>query len=148
MIGVGEQVQPMLPSEDLKQVFSDASQLAEANGSDVGYPSYDPATGELVLSAATARGRELLQEANINLPHRIRDVAHGAAELREIQDDVTFLHSRGVVDSALIYETLPDYRDNRALIVVSAMSQALLDYLTAHYPPDALAIRVDPTGHG
>jgi hypothetical protein len=75
-------------------------------------------------------------------------VAHGAAELRRIQDDVTFLHSRGVPNSELIYETIPDQRDNRALIVISALSPPLLDYLASHYPADALAVMVDPTGAG
>jgi hypothetical protein len=148
IVGVSDQVQPALPTEKLKQAFSDATRLAEANGRDIGYPSYDPATGEVVLSAATAQGRALLQGAKVAVPNRIRDVTHGAAELRQIQDDVTMLNARGVVDAKLIYETLPDYRDNRAMIVLSAMSQPLLDYLSAHYPADALAIRVDPSGNG
>ena len=61
---------------------------------------------------------------------------------------MTFLHSRGVPDSELIYATIPDHRDNRALIVISAMSPSLLGYLAAHYPPDALAVQVDPAGAG
>jgi len=148
IVAVGEQVQPVLPSEELKQAFSNATQFAEANGTDVGYPTYDATTGELVLSAVTAQGRALLQSAPVAVPHRIRDVTHGAAELRRIQDDATFLNSRGVVDAGLIYETIPDYRDNRALLVLKAMSQPLVDYLISHYPPDALAIRVDPSGNG
>jgi hypothetical protein len=41
MVGVGEQVQPALPSEELKQAFSDAIEQAEANSLDLGFPSYD-----------------------------------------------------------------------------------------------------------
>ena len=78
-------------------------ELAEANGEDLGYPWVDPATDELVLSAVTPRGRELIEAAGISVPHRIRDVAHGAAELRRIQDDATFLNGQGVADAELIY---------------------------------------------
>jgi hypothetical protein len=148
LVGVGEQVQSRPGTEDLAVAVSRALELAEANGNDLGYPWLDPASGELVLSVVTPRGRELVEAAGITVPHRTRDVAHGAAELRRIQDDVTFLHSRGVPDSERIYATIPDHRDNRALIVISSMSPSLLAYLAAHYPADALAIQVDPTGAG
>ena len=148
VVNVGEQVQAKPPNEDFAVIFSRALELAEANGNDLGYPWIDPVTGELVLSVVTGRGSELVDAAGITVPHRTRAVTHGAAELRRIQDDVTFLHARGVPDSELIYATVPDWRDNRALIVISSMSQPLLDYLAAHYPADALAIRVDPAGGG
>ena len=148
LVGVGEQVQSGPPNEAIAQAFSDAMQFAEANGVDVGYPFIDPGSGELVVSAATQHGRELLQASKFTVPSRIRNVTHGAAELRRIQDDVTFLSSRGVPDANLIFMTVPDHRDNRALIVISAMSRPLLEYLAGHYPPDALAVRVDPTFGG
>lgn len=148
LVSAGEQLEGTPPGEDFAVALSDAMQLAEANGTDMGYPWIDPSSGELVLSAATPRGRDLIDAAGITVPHRTRDVSHGAAELRRIQDDVTFLHARGVSDSALIYATGPDERDNRALIVISAMSPSLLGYLAAHYPPDALALQVDPAGAG
>ena len=44
--------------------------------------------------------------------------------------------------------TIPDYRDNRALIVISEMSRPLLDYLAEHYPADAIAVQVDPSCRG
>jgi len=145
LVAIGEQVQSKPPNEALAQALSDALLQAEANGVDIGYPVIDPVSGELVVSAASQRGRELLQAASIPVPHRIRNVTHGAGELRRILDDVTFLGSRGVPDASLIFMTVPDQRDNRALIVISAMSRSLLDYLAAHYPPDALAVQVDPT---
>ena len=145
-VAPGEAVQARFSGEAMAQAHSDATVLAENNGLDLGYPWIDPATGELVLSAVTAQGRELIQRANITVPHRIREVAHGATELRRIQDDATFLRSRGVPGAELIFETLPDQRDNRALIVIRAMSQGLIDYLVAHYPPDAIAIEVNPNG--
>jgi hypothetical protein len=148
LANVGEQVQARPSNEVAAQALSDAMVLAEANGDDLGYPWLDPANGELVLSAVTAHGRELVGAAGITVPHRTRDVSHGAIELRRIQDDVTFLHSRGVPGSELIYATSPDQRDNRALIVISATSPSLLEYLAAHYPPDALAVEVDPAGAG
>jgi hypothetical protein len=148
VVNVGEQVQSRPPNESVGQVFSDAMVLAEANGDDLGYPWLDQASGELVLSVLTPRGRQLVEAAGITVPHRTRDVYHGAAELRRIQDDVTFLHSRGVPDSELIYETIPDHRDNRALVVLSAASPSLIAYLAAHYPADAIAVEVDPAGAG
>lgn len=148
LVRVGEQVQARPPNEEFAVAFSRAMELAEANGGDLGYPWIDPSSGELVLSAATPRGRDLINAAGITLPHRIRNVAHGSGVLRRIQDDVTFLHSRGVPNSELIYATLPDHRDNRTLIVISAMSPTLLEFLSTQYPADALALRVDPAGGG
>jgi hypothetical protein len=148
MVGVGEQVQAAPASEEVAVAFSRATEQAQASGADLGYPFIDPKSGELILSAVTAHGHELVEASGITVPHRIRDVSHGATELQRIQDDVTFLHSRGVPDSELIYQTVPDHRDNRTLIVISAMSASLLDYLAAHYPPEALAIKVDPAGVG
>jgi hypothetical protein len=148
LVGVGEQVQSRPPNEAIAQALSDALELAEANGVDLGYPFLDPVSGELVVSAATPRGRDLLQGASIPIPYRIRNVTHGAGELRRIQDDVTFLGSRGVPDARLIFMTVPDHRDNRALIGISAMSRPLLEYLAGHYPPDALAVQVDPAFGG
>ena len=146
LVAVDEEVQAGPAPRRLANAFSDAMLLAEANGEDLGYPWIDPVSGELVLSVVTARGRELVEQAGIAVAHRIRDVAHGATELRRIQDDVTFLGARGVVDAQLIFMTLPDHRDNRALIVISAMSTPLLEYLAEHYPVDAIAVQVDPDG--
>jgi hypothetical protein len=148
LVAVGEQTQAAPPTEELKVAFSEAFELAEANGADLGYPWFDASTGELVLSAVTPRGREIVEAAAITVPYRIRDVGHGATELRHIQDDVTFLRSRGQPDAQLIYATSPDHRDNRTLIVISAMSRPLLDALAQLYPPDTLAVRVNPAGTG
>ena len=144
LVEVGEEVQVGPVTRRLANAFSDAMLLAEANGEDLGYPWVDQATGELVVSVVTARGRELVEAAGITVPHRVREVAHGAAELQRIQDDVTLLGARGVTDADLISMALPDLRDNRALIVISAMSQPLLEYLAGTYPPDAIAVQVDP----
>ena len=142
----GENVQAAPPTEELKVLLSEAQVLAENHGDDLGYPWYDAATGTLVLSAVTLNGRTLIDGAGITAPYRIRTVAHGAAELRRIQDDATFLRAQGVPGAELIYSTVPDWRDNRAMIVISATSQPLLDALTARYPPDALAVQVKPIG--
>jgi hypothetical protein len=146
LVDVGEEVQSGPLTEEVAIAFSDAMVFAEANGNELGYPWIDPGSGELVLSAVTPRGRDLIEAAGITVPYRIRDVAHGAAELRRIQDDVTFLGSRGVPDADLIFMTIPDHRDNRALIVISAMSRPLLEYLAEQYPVDAIAVQVDPDG--
>jgi hypothetical protein len=144
LVEPGEKVQAGPPTEELKVVMSQAMVLAENNGNDLGYPWFDATTGELVLSVVTPHGRELIDGAGITAPHRIRVVAHGAGLLRQIQDDATFLRTQGVPGAELIYSTVPDWRDNRAMIVISAPSQPLLDALTARYPADALAVQVDP----
>jgi hypothetical protein len=146
MVGVGEQVQSGPPTEELKMLMFRAEQMAEVNGADLGYPWYDEATGEIVLSAVTQKGSDLIHAAGLAAPHRIRVVAHGMAELERIKDEVTTLRSLGVPGAELVYQTVPDWRDNRVMIVISAPSQPLLDALAARYPPDALAIQVDPAG--
>jgi len=148
LVNVGERVQARPQSEDMAGIFSQAIDLANTNGDDLGYPWIDPASGALVLSAVTQHGRQLIDAAGLTVPHSIRAAAHGASELGRIQDDLTMLRSRGVIGSELIYATVPDQRDNRVLILISAPSPALLDYLAGHYPPDALAVEVDPSGGG
>jgi hypothetical protein len=142
----GEQVQARPPTEEIALAFSKAMQLAEAFGEDLGYPWIDPVTSELVLSIVTQRGRDLVESAGITVPHRIRIVTHGATELLRIQDDATFLHGQGVPGSELLYQTLPDHRDNRALLVIKQRSDLFVEALSARYPVDALAIEVNPTG--
>ena len=146
LVQVGETVQAKPPSEAVAIALSVAMELADANGNDLGYPWIDPSSAELVLSAATQRGHELLLSAGIAVPHRIREVAHGVAELRRIQDEATFLSAQGVPDAKLLFQTIPDQRDNRALLVIQAMSRPLLDYLARHYPVDAIAVEVNPAG--
>jgi hypothetical protein len=147
LVGVGEQVQGGPATEAFKMAFSDALVLAEANGNDLGYPWID-SSGVFFVSAVTPHGRDLIQAARIAVPYRVRDVTHGAGELRHILDDATFLGSRGVPGAELIFRTVPDHRDNRALIVISSMSRPLLEYLGAHYPIDAIAVQVDPSAGG
>jgi hypothetical protein len=142
----GEKVQAGPPTEELKVVLSQLLVLAENNGDDLGYPWFDATTGEIVLSVMTPRGRQLIDAAGITARHRIRSVAHGAGLLQHIQDDATFLEAQGAPGAELIYQTVPDWRDNRAMIVISAPSQPLLDALTARYPADALAVQVNPAG--
>jgi hypothetical protein len=148
LVDAAEQVQAMPPTEVLRLAFSQATEFAEANGKDLGFPWFDPSRGELVLSIATSHGRDLLVAANIAVPHRIRDVAHGVAELERIQHEATLLHSQGVPGADLIYATLPDHRDNRILIVITSMNRALLDSLAERFPVDTIAVQVNPSGIG
>ena len=146
IVGPDYQLQSGSKDEAASMAFSQALQLAEqGNPSDLGYPWIDPATGGLVVSAATAHGRALLESTTFGVPIRIRDVAHSCAELRKIQDDATFLNGQGVSDAVLIYQTGPDFRDNRAWITIARLSRPLLDELARRFPPDALIVVVDPT---
>jgi hypothetical protein len=146
IVGPDYQKQSGSQDEAVAAAFGQALQLAEqGNPNDLGYPWIDPSTGELIISAATARGRTLLENASFGVPVRIRDVAHNCAELLKIQDEATRLYAQGVTDAALIYQTGPDYRDNRAWITIARLSRPLLDELARRFPPDALIVVVDPT---
>ena len=144
LVGLGEQVQARPGGGALTTAFNEALLFSQAHPVDVGYPWIDLSCGELVVSAATRQGRTLLEGARIAVPPRIRGVAHGSAELPRIQDEVTMLRSQGVIDAQLIYQTMPDQRDNRALITISSMSRPLLEALAGRFPVDALAVEVDP----
>ena len=144
LVAVGEQVQPGAPTEELAVVLSRAYELAEANGADLGYPWFDVTTGEVVLSAVNQQGRQLLEAAGVTVPYRIRAVPFGFAQLQRIQEDVTHLRSEGVPGAELIFGAGPDQRDNRTLIMVSAMSRTLLDALAARFPVGAIAVRAEP----
>ncbi|MGH2407889.1 MAG: hypothetical protein ACRDF7_07430 [Candidatus Limnocylindrales bacterium] len=144
-MAVGEEVQARPIGESMAQAFDQAWQFAQAHPNDIGYPWIDPATGVLVLSAATGQGRTVLVEAaTFSVPFRIRDVAHSYTELQQIQDDATRLLAAGVTDAQLIYMTLPDHRDDRTLITISRLSRPLLEELAKRFGSDAIAIRVAP----
>jgi hypothetical protein len=146
IVGRDYQMQSGSQDEAVAGAFDQALRLAEqGNPNDLGYPWIDPSTGGLVVSAATARGRTLLESTSFGVPTRIRDVAHSCAELQKIQDDATRLNAQGVTDAVLIYETGPDYRDNRTWITIARLSRPLLDELARRFPPDALIVLVDPT---
>jgi hypothetical protein len=146
-VAPGENVQVGPASENLLHAFDQAWTFAQSHADDLGYPWVDPNKGELVLSAVTARGRTLLESeaAGFSVPVRVREVTHSFAELQGIQDDVFRLRAEGVPDANLIYQTSPDHRDNRTLIVMSAESQPLLEALAQRYGADAIAVEVDPS---
>jgi len=146
IVGRDYQLQSGSTDEAVATAFGQALGLADdVNPNDLGYPWIDPSTGEVVVSAATAHGRALLESTSFGVPVRIRDVAHSVAELRKIQDDATRLYAQGVTDAVLIYETGPDFRDNRTWITIGRFSRPLLDELARRFPPDAVIVVVDPT---
>jgi hypothetical protein len=146
IVGRDYQLQSGSTDEAVKTAFGKAMQLAiDISPSDLGYPWIDPSTGGVVVSAATAHGRALLEGTSFGVPVRIRDVAHSVTELRKILDGATRLNAQGVTDAILIYETGPDYRDNRAWITIARFSRPLLDELARRFPPDALIVVIDPT---
>ena len=145
IVGPDYQLQSGPKDEAVAMAFDRALRLAtETNRDDLGYPWIDPSTGALVVSAATASGRALLESTAFGVPTRIRDVAHSTTELLKIQDDATRLNAQGVTDALLIYMTGPDYRDNRAWITIGRFSRPLLDELARRFPPDAVVVVVDP----
>lgn len=149
LVDVGEPVQggPVV-NEERAMAFSRLLDLAMAHRADLGYPFEDPGTHVLVISAATDAGRALAEEIGpgLGFPFRIRDVDYSQAELEQIGYDSTMLVAQGVPDADLIYEVIPDWRDNRTLIVIREKSQPLLEALAQRFAPDAIAIQVDPRG--
>ena len=140
----GVAIQSAPETEAAAQALSAAKMLADQNGRDFGYAWLDPSSGHLVVSVVTEKGRELVASAGFPGPVDIRVVPHGAMELQRIQDDATLLAGQGVPGAQLIYETLPDERDNRALIVIRAMNSDLLSALAVRFPADAVAVQVRP----
>jgi hypothetical protein len=146
IVGPDYQLQSGSRDEAVSTAFDQALLLAEqGNPNDLGYPWIDPSTGGLVVSTATSRGRALLESTSFGVRVRIRNVTHSTAELQKIQDDATRLNGQGVPDAVLIYETGPDFRDNRTWITIARFSRPLLDELARRFPPDALIVVVDPT---
>ena len=144
ILGEGERVQPAGLSEEVGTIVQSEWQFAEAHPNDVGYPWFDPATGEVILSAATSDGQALLENeaATLSVPYRIRSVKYSFHDLQQIQYDALLLRDEGVPNADLIAATYPDYRDNRAVIRIVAMNDELLAELAARFTADALAIEV------
>src|SRR5690349_10935906 len=117
ILGADEAVQARPIDPAMAAAFGAAMDLAVANGKDLGYPWIDPANGQLVISVVSEQGRQLVEHAGPGVPYRFRTVAHGAAELQMIQDKATTLTVPG---AQLIYMTLADQRDNRALLVIKS----------------------------
>ena len=141
VVGAGEQVQARPPDGNIAAAFDIAMQLARANGNDLGYPWVDPTSGALVVSVVTEHGRELVEQAGISVPYSVRQVSHGVAELSKIQDDATGLTGEGMPGADLIFETLPDHRDNRTLLRIRSDSPELLQALATRFPADTLAVQ-------
>jgi hypothetical protein len=147
-VDAAEQVQAGPTSEVARKVFDAALRFTMAHSDDIGYPWIDPDGNELVVSAATAKGRTLLEASfapgSLVLQTRIRDVKHSYAELQRIQDDITFLASRGVHDADLIYRTGPDQRDDLTLVTISRSDPPLVAELARLYGADAIAVQIKP----
>lgn len=146
-VAPGEQVQPGQAGEDVLHALDRAYQFAQAHPDDIGYPWIEPSSKELVLSAVTPQGRDLLESeaASLGVASRIRDVDHSIGQLQQIQEAVTHLNAEGVADAQLIFATYPDQRDNRIVISMSARSADLIEALARRFGADAIAILIDPT---
>ncbi|HET9877722.1 MAG TPA: hypothetical protein VFQ81_00250 [Candidatus Limnocylindria bacterium] len=149
LIDVDEPVQGgPVTNEDRAMAFSGLIDLAMAHPSDLGYPFEDPETHDLIISAASDAGRALAEETGptLGFPFRIREVAYSYAELQQMSYDISLLGQEGVPDADLMFQLVPDWRDNRIMVVIREMSEPLLATLAERFPPDALAVQVDPRG--
>lgn len=147
--------------EPLAKAWNDALWLARSNPDAMGYPWADAVSGQLVLSvkapAAEALVRAFLAgsartagaKGGVGLPApavpvRTRVVDRSLGELEQIKNDATTLLAAGVPDAAAIYQTEPDFENNRVIITVERQSDVLFAALAARYGTQAVAIRVDP----
>ncbi len=144
MLSPGERVQAAPGEVFLGAAFNKMLRLAETNGDDLGYPWIDPSTGELIVSTVTETGRRLVLQAGMDVSYRFRTVAHGVKELQRVQDQATNLVTEGLPGAELIHETMPDHRDNRALLVIKANSDPLLQALATRFPEGTVAVEVSP----
>lgn len=131
------------------RAFDAALTLALENPNDLGYPWFETDTGTLDLSAADSKGKTILAGARSAaaisaVPTRLTTAQASVAELFNIGDAVTPLHSRGVPDADLIYMTEPDQRDNLIVITVSKASQKLTAALADQFGTTHIAVRVRP----
>lgn len=156
---LGARPTPQQLAEPLAKAWSDALWLARTNPDAMGYPWANPATGEVVISTTGPAANDLVRgflagsartsgAKGVSLPAprvpvRTRPVGRSLRELEFIKNDATTLVSAGVPDAALIYETAPDYENNRIIITVERQSDALFSALVARYGTDAVAVRVD-----
>ncbi len=132
-------------SEDQAQALSDALEFAQGHPDDIGYPWIGPASGDLVLSAASATGVDLLagSAADVKQPTSVRNVAFSFGKLEAIKDEAIRLQATGVPDADLIYMTGPDPKSNRITIVVSAPSERLFEALANRFGTQAIESRID-----
>ncbi|MEO8480539.1 MAG: trypsin-like serine protease [Gemmatimonadota bacterium] len=132
-------------NEDQAQALSDALDLAEANPDDVGYPWIDPTSGTIELSAASAKGDDLIAASRAAMSQRsaVRHVKFSFGQLEKIKHEITNLVAEGVPGASLIFQTAPDHLNSRIIISVAAPSEVLFAELTKRYGTDAIAIQID-----
>jgi hypothetical protein len=134
-------------SEEQAQAWSDAMDFARDHGADVGYPWLDPDSGELIVTAVTAAGRELLSSSRSSATITVRDGRHSVAELDRVQNDITQLRSLGAPDADEIYMTSPDHRNGRVVVSVWRLTDRLAAYLDDRYGSDVVEVMVNPYHH-
>ncbi|MGH2967352.1 MAG: trypsin-like serine protease [Solirubrobacterales bacterium] len=141
---VPELTQARPTSEKQAQAFDDAMQFAIDHPDDIGYPWIDPVTNTVVVSAASAKGSQLLGALKIDetQPVRTRDVAFSYRQLETIKDEITTLAADGVPDTDLLRQTAPDHKGNRVTITVSKASDALFQELVKRYGTEAITVRI------
>jgi hypothetical protein len=138
------------PRNELQsRAFWQAWEYAEVNGSDVGYPWMDGASGVVHVRAASSKGRALLETtravgALATLSVDIEDVEYSFADLEAIRGDIaTRVMARDplYVDVA---KTEPDDVNNRIIVTTRDATDALLADLADRYGTVPVAVRELP----
>jgi hypothetical protein len=142
---VGPEILQARPADEKEAIaFDDALQFAMDHPDAVGYPWIDPPTRSLQVSAVDGVvSYELGAFMQAHAAAVVRDVTHSYAELQAIADDITRLNSQDGAYSALIYRTEPDEKNNRIIVTIDKLDEALIAWLGSEYGSDAVAVRVD-----
>ena len=150
----------------LRRTWDDAYTLAqEGYPDDFGRPWADLTSGEVVVTAATAKGFEMARQwvqsglrasspkpggpptidlSRPDVPIRIQTVRFSIRGLDQLMDDVFALRRVGVPDADHIYSAGPDPEHDRIIIETDRVSDRLLEAIAIRFGVEVIAVRIDP----
>jgi hypothetical protein len=144
---VGPEVNQIAPRDEAQaRAVSAALDFALGNPDDAAYPWVDDTGEVIILSAASDRGLDELEQLapNLLVPHEVRRVQRSLASLDQIAYEVTQLEVSGIEGGETILRTEPDWKNNRIIVTVRAQHDVLFEQLAIRFGTQALAIRVSP----
>lgn len=148
--------------EPLAYASSAAWELAEQDPDAFGPPWTDRTAGQVILAVVEGRGEDLARSwiaagaprtgskptpplAAPEVPVRIRWVERSFAELRRIQDELTYPEPAGHRGESRIWAVAIDGQHDRVLLETDRLNDELLHAIANTYGTEAVAVRVDPS---
>jgi hypothetical protein len=134
--------------QPLAMAATDALELAQNQPNNFGYPFVDRATGKLILSAANAAGSQSAstwtpRSQALSVARSIRKVTRTYAALEKIRHEAIGPGVTNLPGGKLIWMTTADEQNNRVLVVIDHLDDALLFALAARYGTEAIAVRIE-----